>query len=51
MEFPLRHPPAMLQNYEADYILSETVYGNHPIYKRVFLKLLRIMKRVYGFFG
>ncbi len=44
MRFPLKHPAAMIQDYEADRILSETVYCYRPWYKRVFPKLLKVAK-------
>jgi len=43
MKFPLKHPVEMLQNYNADLALRETVYGLRPIYKRIYFKLLRIL--------
>jgi hypothetical protein len=46
MSFPLKHPVAMIQNHEADDILRETVYGYRPLYKRIYFKLCRILKRI-----
>ena len=42
MKFPLTHPVVILPNYDADLVLRETVYGLRPLYKRVYLKLLRM---------
>ena len=44
LRFPLKHPIAMTQAYEADVILSTTVYGFRPLYHRVYLKTFRILK-------
>ena len=44
MRFPLKHPAAMIQDYGADAILSETVYGYRPLYQRVYSKLFRLLK-------
>lgn len=44
IEFPLKHPIGMIQSYDADWILSKTVYGYRPIYQRIYLKILRILK-------
>jgi len=43
MKFPLKHPIVTFQNYKADMVLRETVYGLRPLYKRIYFKLLRIM--------
>ena len=47
MEFPLKHPVEMIQNYNADLVLRETVYGLRPIYKKVYFKLIKIFKNFF----
>lgn len=47
MRFPLQHPPALTPDYEADRILSETVYCYRSLYKKVFYKMMAVAKKVF----
>lgn len=47
MNFPLIHPLAVLQDYEADAILRSSVYGYQSIYKKTYCKLLRTIKKLW----
>jgi len=43
MKFPLKHPDEMVQDYCADSVLQTTVYGFSSVFKRVYLKFLRVI--------
>lgn len=48
IEFPLRHPQGITRNYKVDKILRELVFGGSPLYKKIYMKLIRIGKRPFS---